>query len=112
MLPEEKSFKDRFHHCFGIGRNRDGDTKRGFDLLVLAEKYVQDDAIDLVVHSVIGEHANSWVGLTKTIYTPLTLFVTSGVPTEVIVDNSIKMILEVDTLRETIGANQNTRGIF
>ena len=93
-------------------RDRDRDPQRAADRLVLAEQDVKHDAVDLVVHAVVGQHPDDLGGLAVAVDSALTLFVAGRVPGEVVVDDRVEVVLEVDPLGQAVSADQHAlRGL-
>ena len=72
-----------------------------------ANQDVENQSVDLVVHAVIGHHADDFRGLSVAVDPPLALLVPGGVPGEVVVNDGVKVLLEVDPFAQAVGADQN-----
>ena len=79
---------------------------------MLADQYVEHEAVDLVVDTVIGHDADDRGGLAVAVDAALALFVAGGVPRQVVVNDRVEVLLQVDALAQTVGADQNTLGGF
>jgi len=98
---------DGFHDLFGIDRYRDSDAEALADRCRLANQYVEDDLIDLVVGAVQQHRADFSLRLAETIDAPLPLLEPVGVPRQVIMDDGVEMLLQVDALGEAVGRNED-----
>ena len=75
---------------------------------MLTKQDVENNTVNLVVLTEEVDHTNFWTGLAEAIDSPLTLIVSRWIPTEVVVKHGVEMVLKVDTLAQTIRANQNS----
>ena len=57
---------------------------------MLANEDFQDDTVNLIVGAVIGQHFDFGLGLAEAIDTPLSLFVSGGVPAQVVMDDRVE----------------------
>ena len=76
------------------------------------EQNIQHDAIDLVVLAVKGQDSNLRFWLSVAINTALSLLVPRGIPTQIVMNDGIKLFLEVDPFRETVRRYQNASWRF
>ena len=75
---------------------------------VLAEQDVEDDAVDLIVDAVVGERTRTAVrGLAVAIHSAFTLFMARRVPGEVVVEDCIKVLLEVDAFAQAVRTDEH-----
>jgi len=78
---------------------------------VLSDQHLEDDPIDRVVLAVVGEHPHLGPLLAEPIHAALTLLVARGVPRQVVVHHRVEVLLQVDALGETVGADQDVLAV-
>src|SRR3990172_71957 len=74
---------------------------------MLTQQNIQHNAVNLVVYAVIGNYTHVRARLTIAVNTSITLFVPSWIPGKVIMQDCIKMFLQVDAFAKAISGNQN-----
>ena len=73
---------------------------------MLPDQDVEHDAVDLVVHAVIGDHPDHLARLSVAVDAPFALLVTGRVPGEVVMEDGVEVFLEVDPFAQAVGADQ------
>src|SRR5262249_40935169 len=104
---EDEALHDRLEYRVRVDRHGHGDPERVTDRPVLAQEHVEDDAVDPVVSAEVGEDSDRARALPEAVDAPLALLVTGRVPGEVVVDDRVEVLLEVDSLGQAIGGDEN-----
>ena len=71
-----------------------------------ADQHVEHDAVDAVVLAVIGDGAHGLGALAEAIDAAFPLFVASGIPSQVVMQDRSEAVLKVDAFREAVGSDQ------
>ena len=79
---------------------------------MLSQQHVQNDAIDLVVETVVSNNTNLLAWLTVSVNATLTLFMSRWVPTEVVMHHGVKVPLQVDALGKAVRRDEHMLGRF
>ena len=66
---------DDFHHLRTVCGHGYRDPQRLSNRMMLADQDIQDPAVDQVVFTIVGQHADEFLGLTVAIDAPLALLV-------------------------------------
>ena len=103
---EEDIFEDGFHKFLGPGRDRHGNPKRTADGLVFSEQDPKDDTVHAGILAVIRDHPNFFARLPIAVNAAFPLFMTSGVPRQIVMEDGIEVILQVDAFAEAVGRHQ------
>ena len=72
-----------------------------------ADEHIEDDAVDLVVGTVVGDRPDGRRDLPESVYPALPLFVSGRVPRQVVVQDGGKPVLQVDAFGEAVGCDQH-----
>ena len=98
---------DSFNDFVIVFRERHMHAELFAYLLRFTNNHTQHSTVNRVVHPVKHQSSNHTARLPETVNTPFALFMTGGVPTEIVMNYTVKMLLQVHTLRETIGSYQH-----
>src|SRR5206468_3256009 len=98
---------ERLSDLLARAGHRDGDAEVALDALVLADEYFQDHPVDRVVGAVVRDDAHLGLLLPETVYATLALLVARGIPGQVVVQHRVEVLLEVDALRQAVGADEH-----
>ena len=60
-----------------------------------------------VIFAVVGDDADVGTRLAEAINPPFTLFMTGGIPGQVVMDDGVEVALQVDAFTETIGRDEH-----
>jgi hypothetical protein len=88
-------------------RHGDRHPEIALDALVLADEHVEDHAVDRVVGAVVGDDPHLGVLLAEAVDPPLALLVARRVPGQVVMQHRVEVLLQVDALRQAVGADQH-----
>ena len=100
-----ETFHQRFNHAVRLIRHRHRNAGCGADRLMFANKHLEHNPIDLIVSPINRYRSNYVASLTKTIDATFALFVARGVPRQVVMHDSLEMLLEIDAFRQTVGSD-------
>ena len=73
---------------------------------MLAQQDLHDQAIDLIVRAEQGDRAHLVGGLAEPVHAALPLLVAGRVPGQVVVDDGLKVVLQVDAFGQAVGGDQ------
>jgi|GEM_PF-6785633 len=96
-----------FDQVLATSRNRNGDSQIVANLLCLAEQNIAHELIDLAVASPQSDCTYFLTPLAESIDAPLALFQPVWIPRQVIVNDSVEMLLQIDALAKTVGGDEN-----
>jgi hypothetical protein len=74
---------------------------------VPADQHVEDHTVDLVVGAVVGDRPDRGGELPEPVDPAFPLLVSGGVPGQVVVHDGGEALLQVDPLRQAVGADQD-----
>jgi hypothetical protein len=72
---------------------------------MLAEQHIQNDAVDLIVLAEQRQHLHGLALLPIAIDAAFSLLMARWIPTEVVVNYSIKLVLQVDAFTQTVSSD-------
>ena len=107
IAAQDEALHDGGDDLVRVHRHGHGNAKRPADVLVLSEEDFEHDAVNLVVHAVVGDDLDVRAALAEAVHAAFALFVACGIPREVVVEYRIEIILEVDAFGEAVGANEH-----
>ena len=110
LAAQEQSLEDRFNDVFRIHGHGHRNAQGAANLAMLAKEHVEHDAVDTIIQPVVGDHMDLLAGLAIAIDPAFALLVAGWVPGEIIVEDSIEMLLQVDALAQAVSANQDMFG--
>ena len=106
---EQSSFHERHADVAVIFGHRDRNTEVFLDLFGLAEDDIENEAIHRIVGTVKHSAPDILALLTETVHTAFALFVASRVPSQVVMNDGIEVVLKVDTFGQAIRRHENRR---
>ena len=74
---------------------------------MLADEDVEDHAVDRIVGAVVGDRPHLAFLLPEPVHPALALLVPRGVPRQVVVQHGVEVLLQVDALRQAVGAHEH-----
>ena len=107
LVAEQSPLEQRLRDLLAGAWDRHGHSEITLDALVLADQDIEDHAVDRVVGAVVGDHPDLGRPLPEPIHAPFALLVASGVPRQIVVQDSIEVILQIDALGQAVGADQD-----
>ena len=107
LVAKEHALQNRFDNVLAASGDADRDAEIALDLLVLSEEHIDHDAVNLVVFADVGDCANLGLWLPESVHAAFTLLMARRIPTEVVMDDGVEVILEIDALTQTVSADQD-----
>ena len=104
---EQRALEECLGNLFAGTGHRDRDTEIALDRLVLADQHFEDHAVDGVVGAVVGDDAHLALLLAEAVHASFALLVAGRIPGEVVVQHRVEVLLQVDALGETVGADEH-----
>ncbi len=106
-VPEEEPPDQRLGDGLRSG-DRDRDLEVSPDRLVPANEHIDNELVDAVVLAPDRNDTDLGVRLAETVHAAFALLVARRVPSEVVVDHCVEVVLEVDALRKAIGGDEQS----
>ena len=107
LVAEQGSLEQGLRDLLAGAGHRHGHPEIALDALVLADQHVEDHPVDRVVGAVVGDDPHLGGLLPEAVHPPFPLLVPGGIPGQVVVQDGIEVFLEIDSLREAVGADQD-----
>jgi hypothetical protein len=79
---------------------------------MLADEDVENHTVDSVVGPVVGHDPDLASTLTETVHASLALLVAGRIPSEIVVDHRVEVVLKVDTFGQAVGGHEHGRDVL
>src|SRR5262245_32726630 len=106
FFAEQCPFEKSFSNLLARAWHGDCYPKSTLDALVLADKDIQNHSINRVIGAIVCDDTDLRFILAKTIHSTFTLLMTGGIPSKVIMQHGVEVLLKIYSLRQAVSADQ------